>query len=464
MKKGWMFLIGLGIVSIVGYIMLNQPNLSSQPDKSSVLNMTTKNGMTAQHKFPRIENWVTDNGAKVYFVQSASLPMIDIQLVFDAGSARNGDKGGLSLLTNALLSDGTQNMDAQTIHERFEEVGAEFEADAQRDMAYVKIRSLSAPKYLDQAVSTLTEVLTMPTFPQEALDRERNNALIALQNDAQNPSKIASNKFYQLTFDAQPYANIILGDEQSLKNLTQADLVGFHQQYYVGRNAVIAMVGDVTLEQAKEIAERLTHQMPSGNPPPELPQVPDLTTSQLEKISFPSEQTHIMVGGPGIKRIDQDYFPLVVGNHILGANGTVHRIFQSIRNKEGLAYDAHSYFIPMRERGPFILGLQTKKESADQALNLLKDVLAKFVQDGPTEDELNMAKLNLLGGYALRFDSNEAICANLATIGFYGLALNYFDQYPVEVEKVSVDQIKTAFRKRVHPDKLVTVLVGQTKS
>lgn len=462
MRKGWIFLVGLAIISTVGYVVLKQPSVSSPSDKNSVLNMAKQTGVIAEHKFPPIENWVTENGAKVYFVRSPSLPMIDIQLVFDAGSARNGNQGGLSLLTNALLSDGTQNMDAQTIHERFEEVGAEFEADAQRDMAYVKIRSLSAPKYLDQAISTLIEVLTLPTFPQEALDRERNNALIALQNDAQNPSKIASNKFYQLTFDAQPYANLVLGDEQSLKDLTQADLVAFHKQYYVGRNAVIAMVGDLTVEQAKEIAQRLTQQMPSGNPPSELPQVPDLTASHLEKISFPSEQTHIMLGGPGIKRIDQDYFPLVVGNHILGANGTVHRIFQSIRNKQGLAYDAQSYFIPMRERGPFILGLQTKRESAEQALNLLQDVLTKFVQEGPTEDELNMAKLNLLGGYALRFDSNEAICANLATIGFYGLALNYFDQYPLEVEKVSVDQIKTAFKKRVHPDKLVTVLVGQT--
>ncbi|MFO1258028.1 MAG: pitrilysin family protein [Gammaproteobacteria bacterium] len=464
MKKRWIFLAGLAVVSVLGYLILKQPSVSPQSDKNSVLNMVKQKGVSAEHKFPPIENWVTANGAKVYFVRSPSLPMIDIQLVFDAGSARNGDKGGLSLLTNALLSDGTQNMDAQTIHERFEEVGAEFEADAQRDMAYVKIRSLSAPKYLDQAIATLAEVLTIPTFPQEALDRERNNALIALQNDAQNPSKIASNKFYQLTFDAQPYANVILGDEQSLKDLTQSDLATFHQQYYVARNAVIAMVGDVTVDQARAIAERLTERMPAGNTPSEFPQVPDLAVSHLEKISFPSEQTHIMVGGPGIKRIDQDYFPLVVGNHILGANGTVNRIFQSIRNKEGLAYDARSYFVPMRERGPFILGLQTKRESADQALNLLNNVLAKFVEEGPTEDELNMAKQNLLGGYALRFDTNEAICANLATIGFYGLALNYFDQYPIEVENVSVDQIKTAFKKRVHPDKLVTVLVGQTKT
>jgi len=460
MKKIGIILAGVIVLTTVGYVKSKQP-ASQQADKSNVSDMV-KNNVTAAYRFPVIENWVTEKGAKVYFVKSASLPMLDIQVVFDAGSARNTDKGGLSLLTNALLSDGTQSYDAQTIHERFEEVGAEFEGDAQRDMAYVKIRTLTKPQYLDQAISTFTEVITKPTFPRDALDRERNNALIALQNDAQNPSSIANKKFYELLFDSLPYSKWMLGDESSLTSITQADLSGFHQKYYVAKNATIAIVGDVTVEKAKEIVAQITKDMPAGEAAATLAQVPDLTGPIVEKISFPSEQTHILVGAPGIKRIDQDYFPLVVGNHILGSNGTVNRIFKAIRGDQGLAYSAQSYFIPMRERGPYVLGLQTKKESAGAALDLLRNVLGTFVKEGPTDEELDMAKLNLLGGYALRFDSNEAICSNLATIGFYGLDLNYFDQYPVEVEKVTIEQIKAAFQKRVHPEKLVTVLVGQT--
>jgi zinc protease len=165
-----------------------------------------------------------------------------------------------------------------------------------------------------------------------------------------------------------------------------------------------------------------------------------------------------------MQRIDPDYFPLLVGNYVLGGGGFDSRILDEIRQKRGLAYSAYSYFIPYKQPGPFQIGVQTKKGDADAALKVLHETLDRFVKDGPTEAELKQAKNNIVLGFPLRIDSNRKILDFLGVIGFYDLPLSYLEDYPKAVAKVTVADVRDAFRRRVQPDSLITVIVGGPES
>jgi zinc protease len=181
------------------------------------------------------------------------------------------------------------------------------------------------------------------------------------------------------------------------------------------------------------------------------------------KIDHPSTQTHILVGQTGIKREDVDYFPLYVGNHVLGGGGMVSRLFAEIREKRGLSYSANSYFSPMRENGPFTASLQTRTDQTKEALLVLQEQLKIFIDNGPTEAELEASKKNITGGFPLRLSSNSKIIAYIGMIGFYDLPRDYLETFNANVNAVTVDQIKDAFKRRLSPDKFVTVMVGPLK-
>lgn len=408
-----------------------------------------------------IQHWTTDNGAKVYFVEAPELPMVDIQMMFAAGSTRDAGKDGVAILTNALLSEGAGDLNAQQIAEKFEGLGAQFGGDSQRDTATLSLRSLSEEKVLNDALDTMALVLTKPTFPKDAFERERKRMLIGIEQRKQSPGALGDEAFYKALFKSHPYATQPGGIESTVKALKIDDLKSFYKQYYVAANLVIAIVGDVNRERAVEIANRIVKDLPQGKPADPTPVVAPLEKAETIKIEHPSAQTHILMGQPGVKRGDPDYYALFVGNHILGGNGLVSRLSNEIREERGLAYSSYSYFLPYREFGPFQVGLQTKNEQAEEALKVARDVLKDFIEKGPTEAELIASKKNITGGFPLRISSNKKILGYIAMIGFYGLPLDYLDTFNSKVEALTVAQIQDAFKRRVNPDKLVTVLVGK---
>lgn len=409
---------------------------------------------------PDILQWQTRNGARVYFVAAPQLPMVDIQVVFDAGSARDEGKGGLAVLTNGLLAEGAGTLDANAIAERFDGIGARFTNSALRDMSVVSLRSLTDKKLLATALDTFATVLQQPTFRAEALERVRNQMLIGLQDKEQSPGAIAEQNFYRALYGNHPYAAPSEGSSDSVKALSRDDVVNFHRRYFVARNAVVAIVGAVDRRQAERIAEQLTQRLPAGEAAPVLPAVAMPTQAASIHVPHPSTQTHILMGQPGLRRNDADYFPLYVGNFILGGSGFTSRITQQIREQRGLAYSAYSYFLPMREQGPLLLGLQTRNASADEAQQVLHETLEQFLKDGPSARELEAAKKNITGGFALNVDSNSDIVQFLAMIGFYGLPADYLDSYIEQVNSVTVEQIRDAFSRRIAADHMVTVTVG----
>jgi len=227
----------------------------------------------------------------------------------------------------------------------------------------------------------------------------------------------------------------------------------------VANNALVVIVGDLDRPAAETLAERLVGRLPAGEKAPAL--AAPVALSGTVRKAYPSTQTHILVGQLGMRRGDPDYFPLYVGNHILGGGGFSSRILKVIRDEHGLAYSAYSYFVPMRVEGPFIMGLQTKNASREQALELLDETLRRFITEGPTAKELNHARKNITGGFPLRIDSNSDIAGYVAMIGFYDLPLDYLQQFNARIEAVTAEQIRDAFRRRIDPDRLVTVMVGK---
>ncbi len=409
---------------------------------------------------PLIQTWQSEKGANVYFVEAKELPMVDIQITFDAGSARDGDKAGLSGLTNSLLDEGADGLTAGQISQGFDKLGANYGGSAGYDHASINLRSLSDHAILDAALENFARVLAKPDFPEDALARQKNRALIGIRSKQQSPSALASDAFFAEVFKGHPYATPSSGTEESISVLARENVVEFHKNYYVAKNATISIVGDLTKAEAKTKVESLLKELPAGEKPQAIPKVLTLEKAVTIKIDYPSTQTHILIGQTGIKRGDADYFPLYVGNHVLGGGGMISRLFKEIREKRGLSYSANSYFSAMRENGTFIASLQTRTDQTEKALAVLQAHLKTFIDNGPTEIELAASKKNITGGFPLRLASNGKIISYIGMIGFYGLPDNYLETFSANVNAVTVAQIQDAFRRRLSPDKFVTVMVG----
>jgi zinc protease len=417
------------------------------------------------HAILPIEHWQTAAGAKVYFVANRSLPMIDISVDFPAGSGYDSpEKSGVAAMTNGMLRLGAKGLSEGDISRGLADVGAELGGRFDADSAGLSLRTLSDGSRRKQALDILAGVLHAPEFPATVLDREKVRLIGALKESDLKPDTQVSRVFYRLVYREHPYGLRSSGEVVTVGSLTRDDLVAFYRRHYVAERAVVAIVGDLSRADAEAVAEQLTRGLPrAAGATPALPRVAALEQPITRTVAHPAAQSHILIGAPGISRDDPDYFPLFVGNHILGGGGFVSRITDEVRQKRGLAYSAYSYFSPQQMRGPFIIGMQTRRDQADEALAVVRKTLRDFVSNGPTDQELLAAKQNIVGGFPMRIDSNRKIHGYLGVIGFYGLPLSYLDDFVANVERVTVADIKAAFARRVDPDKLVTVVVGADK-
>lgn len=409
---------------------------------------------------PKIQHWQGEEGSRSYFVAARELPIVDLQLIFSAGSSRDGDLPGLATMVANMLFEGTAELDTGEIARRFEDLGAEYGASASRDAATISLRSLSDEEHLQPALELLGKVLAGANFPDQAFERTKRNRLLGLQHEKERPDQLVERHFFQQLYGNHPYAHSPSGDEESVQRIERANLLAFKNQYYVGANMVVAMVGDMDQKQAKEISARLLANLGRGEPAPALAKVEMLEKPLKLVMEHPSTQTHIRIGHPAISYQDPDYFELYLGNHILGGGGLVTRISDEIREQRGLAYSAYSYFQPMRQEGPFSIGMQTRNDQTQEALGVLQQVLEKFINEGPDKDELERAKKNISGGFPLRLDSNKKILGYIGLIGFHQLPLDYLDTFVGKVQKISGEQIRSAFQRRISPGNMVQVTVG----
>ena len=408
-----------------------------------------------------IQTWQMDNGTRVYFVENHDLPLLDVSIEFPAGSSRDSrDKPVVAGMVQGLLTLGAGGLGEDEISRKLADVGAVLGGSLDQDRAGLRLRTLSSEREREQALAVMAKAVQFPDFPEAVLQREKTRSIAELKESLTHPEVIAGRNFNTLMYGSHPYGRSGNIQPDNIAAVQRQDLVAFHRAYYRSDYAVVALIGDVTVAQARAIASQLTSALPRADQP--LPQLPPvaLPREETRRIPHPASQSHILIGEPGVTRDDPDYFPLYVGNYVLGGGGFASRLIEEVRQKRGLVYSVYSYFVPLQQQGPFEIGLQTKREQADQALAVVRQTLQDFIARGPTEDELKRAKQNLVGGFPLRLDSNKKILEYLAVIGFYRLPLTYLDDFPGKVEKVTVAQVKDAFARRIRPENLVTVVVG----
>ncbi len=410
----------------------------------------------------KIDNWQTPQGSRVFYVRTEGLPMADIQVIFDAGSARDGQQFGVAALTAGVLDTGASKWSADDIAQRFESVGALFGISTSADMATLTLRTLTDKALFDKSLETVQTILTQPRFNEADFKREKNRTLAGLKQQQELPAAVAGIAFSKALYGIHPYAHQDAGDIKTVTALKVADLRNFYKNYYVAANATVVIVGDLSKEQAEQTAITLLKDLPSGKKPETIADVAALTKSSQQHIEFPSTQTHVLVGLTGTYRKDPDYFNLYVGNHILGGSGLVSKLFDEVREKRGLAYSTSSGFAPMLKQGPFTVSLQTRNDQTQQALEVLNKTLSDYVNQGPSEAELSAAKKNIIGGFATRFDTNKKLANYVGMIAFYELPLDYLDTFQQKVEELTVASITDAFKRRVNLNLLQTVTVGKT--
>lgn len=408
-----------------------------------------------------IQHWQTSSGAEVYFVENHDLPIVDLSVNFAAGSARDtAEKSGLAGITRYLMTLGAAGMNDEVIANKLADIGAVLGGEFDGDRAALKLRTLSSEREQKQALDVFGKILQKPDFPASVLAREKARIISGLEESATQPEGMVNRAFMTALYGSHPYSLDESGEIATVAKLSVADLQAFYQQYYRANGAVIAMMGDLSRAQAEAIAESMASGLPKGPANPAIAQVTYPKAPVTQRIAHPASQSHILLGYPGIKRGDPDLFPLYLGNYVLGGGGFVSRLTEEVREKRGLVYSVYSYFMPMAEVGTFQIGLQTKKEQADEALKIVRATLADFLAKGVTDAELKAAKANVIGGFPMRIDSNSKILDYLAVIGFYKLPLNYLDEYNSKVAAVTAAQIKDAFNRRLKPENFVTVIVG----
>jgi zinc protease len=410
---------------------------------------------------PNIQHWQSASGAKVLFVEDHDIPMLDVAVTLQAGSSFDAPgKSGVAGMTHQLLDSGSEGLSEDEISRGMADIGAQFGGGFDQDSASVSLRTLSSAAERDKALDIMARVLQHPVFPQAILEREKVRLIAALKEAETKPEIIAEKAFQKAVFGTHPYALPSSGEVDSVEKITVQDLRDFYHTHYQAAYAVVAIMGDVTRSQAEAIAQQLTAQLPLSPAPAALPKVVMKISASEQRIPHPASQSHILIGAPGIARGDPDYFALYVGNYTLGGGGFVSRLMNEVREKRGLAYSVYSYFMPLKQPGAFQIGLQTKKDQADEALKLVRSTLTDFIAKGPTEKELVAAKQNIIGGFPLRIDSNRKILEYLSVIGFYDLPLTYLDDFTKNIDKVTVAQVRDAFRRHIDPQAMATVIVG----
>ncbi len=408
---------------------------------------------------PQIQHWQAPSGAQVYFVEDHNLPMLDVAVSFPAGSAYDdAAKKGVAGLTHGLLDLGVQGMSEDDIARKLADIGARVGSSFDADRSSVTLRTLSSAAEREVALDILARVLQQPLFTQDVLAREKTRLIASLREAETKPEFLSEKAFGKAVFGTHPYG--WQTEVSDIEKVKRADLLEFFRAHYGAKEAVVALMGDVSRQQAESIAQQLTAKLPQSGSIAALPAVTPLKAGYEQRIPHPASQSHILIGAPGIARNDLDYFPLYVGNYILGGGGFVSRLMNEVREKRGMAYSVYSYFMPMQQPGAFQIGLQTKNEQVDEALRVVRTTVSDFVAKGVTEAELRAAKQNIIGGFPLRIDSNRKILEYLSVIGFYDLPLTYLDDFQKRVEQVDVRSINDAFRRRVDPEAMATVIVG----
>ena len=413
-----------------------------------------------------ISEYETSNGIKVLYSKSENIPMIDIKITFDAGSNRDGNLKGLSMLTHNLLDEGTTKLSAEEIASSFESTGAVFNTSVNKDKSSISLRSLADKKYLGPSLKTFLNILSDSTFPQKELSLQKDRTVSTIIEDESDPSDISMNLFFKEIYKNYAYGYPSIGEKSIIKNISRKDIVNFYKNNLNQKTAKIAIVSSLSKKDVEALSEKISKSLERKDI------LVDKNTIQLKKDNkekyiykkFNSEQAHIYIGGLAIKRGAKNHLPLYIGNYIFGGSGFSARLMQELRVKRGYTYGVYSYIYPMKNIGPFVIGIETKSEQAQISVELIHNMLQEFIENGPTNEEIKHAKEAIINGFPLRVDSNSDILNYLSMINYYDLPMDYLAKFTENISKITKKDIISAFKEEIDYKNLTTLVVGNEKA
>ena len=437
--------------------------------KQATLTVVLMGGaITSAYAILPIEKLEPVKGAQAYLVQTKALPMVDIEISIDAGDRYDpAAKSGLATVVGQLMNYGAKSekglLTEAQIADEIADLGANLGVSVSGERAVMRIRTLSRKDLRDRAVQLASAMLSAPTYDAKILAREKQRMTTALLESETKPETVLDRRFRKSVYGNYPLANS--PTVQSIANISASDLQQFHKQFFRGDRMIVSIVGDVSKAEAAEIVQGLLQRVPQSGPA--IAKLPEFERSPVEPLSqreivipFDSQQAHIAMGMTAVTRSNPDYFPLLVGNYVLGGGGFVSRLMSEVREKRGLAYSVFSYFAPGKDAGIFQAGLQTKNDQAALALDVMSSTISQFIANGPTQSELDAAKANLINGYPLRIDNNRKLLDNVSSIAWNNLPLDTMEVWTKQVEAVSLEQVKAAFQKYLAMDRMKIVVLG----
>jgi len=400
-----------------------------------------------------------DNGVVLLTSEQRALPMISIELLIDAGSRYDGGgQEGLANLAARLLTYGTKRRSALQISDALDFIGASLSTGCSENLASVSMTILK--KDLSTGLALLAEVLTQSTFPQEEIERQKQSIVASLKAREEEPGDIAERRFAAALFPNSPYGRPVEGIESSVRAISQKGLREFYERYYRPNRTIMAVVGDVTAEEIAGALNQAFSSWKKGEPGGE-PLVPSATGAPtLIRVSKELTQANIIMGHEGVTRGNPDYYAIQVMNNILGGGGFSSRVVDSIRNERGLAYSVYTNFNADKSHGTFQFVMQTKNDSAREAMRIAREEIERIRREPVSEQELNDAKDYLTGSFPLRLDTNRKVANFLAQVEFFQLGLDYPDRYGDFIRKVTREDVLRVAKRYLQPEKLITVVVG----
>jgi zinc protease len=401
------------------------------------------------------------NGLVWLFSEQRSLPLVSVSLLIKGGVLRDPPgKAGLANLTALLLTQGTKRRTATQIAQEVDFLGAKLGASGSDDYISVGLRVLK--KDLEPGLDLLKDVLLNPAFAPDELKRKVTQLKASFKTDEDDPGIIASRAFHRRLFGKNPYAHPPKGTPQDLAAIKRQDLVDFHRKFYRPNNAILTIVGDLSLEEAQEWVAKIFGEWQEA-PIPDLEAPPPPGVDKPEKIIIDKNitQANILWGHLGIARNNPDFYALQLLNYILGGGGFSSRLLVNIREKRGLVYSAGSTFDTGLEPGAFAIGLETKNQSAGEAVTQVIQEVEQIRSQPVSATELADAKSYLIGSFPAKMDSVAKRASLLAYVEFYGLGLDYPWRYPSLIKNLTPADLQKAAEKYLHPERYLLVVVGK---
>jgi zinc protease len=413
---------------------------------------------------PKVDRQVLPNGLVVMASQEHTLPFVTLRFLSDAG-ARHDPEGqaGLANLTIEGLLLGTRTRTAREINDRIDYLGVSLSVSCSFDYAVVDFKVLK--DNWEQGIDLLLEVITSPTFPEEEMRRQIRAIQSALIEQEDQPGVIAQKAFRRALFEYSPYGHAVEGTIETLDRISTEQVRAFYDRYFNSQSGILVIVGDVDNVDIQGVVERLSRWDAEGDgTAEEQPQQVFAPSATDVRTDRPVSQANIVLGHPGIARANPDFPAVMVMNEILGGGGFTSRLLRRIRVEKGLAYSVSSYFEARRFPAAFQVVLQTKNDSAREAIRIARQEMRRLQNEPVSDQELDTAKNYLIGSFPLRYASQSGLAQLLGHIEYYHLGLDYFSTYADRIRRIQKKDVLEAARKYLQPDKAIVSIVADMQA